>query len=929
MKALKRVFHATPAAAVLLLLASVCAAAPVRVVEFEQGPYLERYRIKDMVTVHPGDTYSPELLERDRRLLESTGLFRRVETEAEQREDGWRIVIRVAPYELVQDVALSGNFLVLRKELSRALRLRPGDRFSEEQVRQDVAALMKIYGDRGFRETLIRTEIEKGRKGVSVAYRIREGKPGVVRKVEFAGNASIPEKELRPLLRLAQLGFFDQEQIVQSVERLEEHYRDRGYFHVDVTPGITRGEGVVPPVLNIVDPVKALATLLPGQYEVVDVTFRIEEGERYTVEFTGQESYAEEDLVPLLTFSRTGFFDDHEAETGRRRLLEFYRERGFFRVEIDLNHDPSERRSVYTIREGRRFTVGSVVLQGVEFFGTEGLRSKLETWKTDEVGLRFLRQDELNRDVEKILDEYRSEGFLHAEVSPPLVTLDASPEGAEVQFTVKEGKRFLIGSILFEGALAVEEDALRGVLKSRQGTPYRPGWVMRDKEKILALIGAEGYPGCRVRERVVFVEEGLVDLHYIVDQGRRRVVGRVLVVGARKTKDRVVLREFPLSAGDPFSFGAVVEGKRNLYGLGYFQEVRLIAPEPVGEDMPQDLVISVRERPTGQVKVGAGFNSEERYGGFIEVGEQNLFGKGRGASLRIKVSTITRRYDFFLREPWPFGYQINSEANLFEEFREEKGYDTVRRGVNVGVKRDFLEDFTLTLRYRFEFVDYENVEFTFDDPAEAVEEIESLERLNISSGIALLTLDRRDDPVTPRKGFHHLAGVEVATPLLGGDTTFNKYTLESSWFIPVTERSEIALGFRGGFAQTLGGFDNLPLAERFFLGGARGVRGWPEDEVGPKDAAGNPLGGDAFALGIAEYRFAIGKKRWRGVVFFDIGNVWANLDTIAPTEAKAGLGVGIRYETLVGPIRLDYGIKLNPDEGESPGRLYFNIGFPI
>jgi outer membrane translocation and assembly module TamA len=107
------------------------------------------------------------------------------------------------------------------------------------------------------------------------------------------------------------------------------------------------------------------------------------------------------------------------------------------------------------------------------------------------------------------------------------------------------------------------------------------------------------------------------------------------------------------------------------------------------------------------------------------------------------------------------------------------------------------------------------------------------------------------------------------------------------------------------------------------------VRGWPEDEVGPKDDAGNPIGGDAYALGIAEYRFPLGKKRWQGVAFLDVGNVWADLGKIQPTDAKYGIGAGIRYNTLVGPLRLDYGHKLNPDPGESSGRLYFNIGFPF
>jgi outer membrane protein assembly factor BamA len=337
----------------------------------------------------------------------------------------------------------------------------------------------------------------------------------------------------------------------------------------------------------------------------------------------------------------------------------------------------------------------------------------------------------------------------------------------------------------------------------------------------------------------------------------------------------------------------------------------------------------VRERPTGLLKFGGGYGSWERFRGFVEVGERNLFGTGRDISLRAKFSTRGRRYDLFYRERWPFGYRINSEANVFEEFREEIAYDVISRGVNIGVKKKFRERYTVNLKYRLDFVEYDNVTFEFDDPLEAAQEEEGLEPINISSGIAILGLDLRDNPVSPHRGTFHIVGVEVATPLLGGDTAFNKYTFETHWYLPATERSEFAFGFRGGFSQTLSGFETLPLSERFFLGGARGVRGWAEERVGPKDDAGNPIGGDAYALGIAEFRFPLGRKNWGGVLFFDVGNVWTSLTDIEPTKAKYGIGAGIRYNTLVGPLRLDYGIKLNPDEGESFGRLYFNIGFPI
>jgi outer membrane protein insertion porin family len=913
-----------------LVAAAPARAVPVRMVTFEEKPRLSRYALSDMVTVHPGDEFSPGLVERNRRLLEATGLFRSVEVEAEVDEGGARIVFKVVPYQLVGNVSVEGNFLILKKDLVRVLRLKTGDEFTEAGMRQDAAALLRAYENEGYRGTLVQSEPEPGEENVSVTYRIEEGKPGVIRSIVFEGNSSLPGVELLPLMRLTLLTFFRQDDMVESVDRLEEYYREKGFLDIAVSVEVTEGEGAVLPAFSFVNPIKGLATLLPGQYKVMDIVVVVDEGPHYGIELQGVESFSEEDLLSRLTFTQTGFFDEHEANVSGRRILEFYQERGYYDATVDLILDREAGRVVYTVQEGEQYRVSAVRLEGVSFFKPGELLGRMKTWRQQDEGSRFLRRDYLEEEPRRVRDHYRYEGFLEAEVPPAEVRFGPTPADTEVVVTVREGVRTLVGEITFEDVTAVGEETLRSLIRSTEREPYRPGWVERDKERILSAVSAEGYPQCRVRERIFFsVGRGRADIHFIVAQGERRRLGKVVVVGNRKTKEHVIRREFPLAEGDPYGFGFVAEGKRNLYGLGYFEEVSIAAPRPAEGEEEQDLVINVRERHTGRVSVGAGYGSRERFRGFVEIGESNLFGKGRGVSLRLKASTIDRRTDLFYREPWPFGHRLDSEADLFEEFREEISYDVISRGINLGVKKEFRELWTLNLKYRFEFVKYDNVKFEFDDPEELAREVDDLDPINISSAIAILGLDLRDNPVNPHRGSNHLVGVEVATEFLGGDTRFNKYTFQTSWYFPTGEKSEAVVGFRGGFSQTFTGFESLPLSERFYLGGARGVRGWPEDEVGPKDDVGNPVGGDAYALGIAEYRFPLGKKRWNGVAFFDVGNVWADLGAIAPTDAKYALGVGVRYLTLVGPLRLDYGHKLNPDPGESAGRLHFNIGFPF
>jgi outer membrane protein assembly factor BamA len=369
----KKTIPRTAAALAGALLLFLVAAAParavtVRMVTFEEKPRLSRYALSDMVTVHPGDEFSPGLVERNRRLLEATGLFRSVEVEAAVDEGGAWIVFKVVPYQLVGNVSVEGNFLILKKDLVRVLRLKTGDEFTEAGMRQDAAALLRAYENEGYRGTLVQSEPVPGEENVSVTYRIEEGKPGVIRSIVFEGNSSLPEVELLPLMRLTLLTFFRQDDMVESVDRLEEYYREKGFLDIAVSVEVAEGEGAVLPAFSFVNPIKGLATLLPGQYKVMDIVVVVDEGPHYGIELQGVESFSEEDLLSRLTFTQTGFFDEHEANVSGRRILEFYQERGYYDATVDLSLDREAGRVVYTVQEGEQYRVSTVRLEGVSFF---------------------------------------------------------------------------------------------------------------------------------------------------------------------------------------------------------------------------------------------------------------------------------------------------------------------------------------------------------------------------------------------------------------------------------------------------------------------------------------------------------------------------------------------------------------------------------
>ncbi len=912
-------------AGVLLLFAapgSATGTPRVAAVAFAPSDRVGPYNYADLVSVRAGDLLTPDLLERNLRLLRATGLFAVVDGLLTDGPDGTNILFTLRPHPLVKEVRVKGNFLMLERDLTSLLRLRPAEPFNEEIIRGDSERLLRHYEEQGYEGTAVDNEISREAGEVRVTYRIDEGWPRVVKEILLRGNRGLDQGEILKALGMTSYTFFRDSDLQRGLEKLRDVYQRRGYLDIRVDAQVDAGEGSLAFLAVLTNPVKGLLSFWRG-YRFVTISIMIVEGRRIEVLFRGNTAFADADLQPLLTFQRSGFFDEEEVAAGRERILAFYQERGYYLAEVDARADYEAGQVVYALRENNPVPVGEVRLIGFTHFGEGWVRRRLDTRASGGADPQLLKAPQLERDRLRIQTWYREAGFTRVEVPPPEVWPEAGPAGAVVIFTVHEGPRSLLRAISISGAVALPNDQLLSAADLRPGDPYRAADLQPAAERVRAVHARAGYSRCIVTVRPDFgADRTSVDLRFTVEEGRLQRLGGIAVTGNARTSRRVILRELSLAPGDPLDPEALARGKSALYDLGLFREVRYALPEPVAPEGPQDLVIAVRERPTGFVGFGVGYASDERFRGFIEAGEQNLFGTGRGLRWKTKLSEIGYRHDLFYQEPWLFDARLKGQVDLYLESRQEAGYEVQRRGLALGVNREFTPRLLLNLRYRYEFVEYSHV------VPELTAELGALESFKIGSFALTLDYDRRDNPLSPRRGSFHLASLEVARPLFGGDASFTKYQLETSWYLPLGSHAEFALGLRGGFTQLLLSAGDLPLSERFFLGGDRSVRGYGYKGIGPQDDAGNPLGGNIFAQGNVELRFNLAGKL-RGVFFFDAGELWADQAGLPASGIKTAVGAGLRYETLVGPIRLDWGYKLEREPDESPSRWHLTIGHPF
>jgi outer membrane protein insertion porin family len=394
-------------------------------------------------------------------------------------------------------------------------------------------------------------------------------------------------------------------------------------------------------------------------------------------------------------------------------------------------------------------------------------------------------------------------------------------------------------------------------------------------------------------------------------------------VGLHQTREVTVAREIDLRPGEPFSFERVLQSQRRLLSLGIFERVAISELDP-DRERQRDIVVNVQEAPRTTVSWGIGYSEQDLLRGSVELTRRNLSGLGRTASIFVRGSFRGSRFLLNVREPWLLGRDLDSFLTAFWEEEERASFDYNRKGGVAQVGQTLGSRTTLIYRYLYQDTNVFNIEVP-------PEEIDRQFRTYTVSGPAFSVVwDTRDDPLAPRRGAFFGSDLGLSLDALGG-ASYMRGFFQAANVRRLRSDLALVLSARLGLAATFGDSPRLlPLPERFFAGGAYGPRGWPVDEVGPGVTAPEgeffPTGGNALLLGGAELRYDL-TRSFQLATFVDIGNVYPEVRDLSIPDLRKSVGLGVRYLTPIGPIRLDYGRKIHRLPGETPGRLHLTIGY--
>jgi outer membrane protein insertion porin family len=646
--------------------------------------------------------------------------------------------------------------------------------------------------------------------------------------------------------------------------------------------------------------------------------FNVNPGKRLVVKIKGNDSLGDRKLIREMPFFDARDIREDLIDEAVARMTAAYHAKGYPDAQIATVMSSDEDAIVlnFFVYEGLRVRVKDVNINGVTV-PEENLKKVMSLREKS-----AYNPDALGNNVRAIVDFYNALGYIDVSISEPEVVVKLSE--ATININVDEGNKVVLTEVGLEGVHSIPEDEVSEEIELEPGAPYNEVDISDARRRVIGLYREHGFLRSTVEVERSFDGAGGAFVIFKVEEGSKLHFGKTLVKGNASTKLRVIQRELGHKEGEPLNKAILLEARQGIYKTGLFSDVNIDILDKY--DSKADVIVDVKEGKAGTFEFGLGYAEYERFRGFFDISYKNLFGLNRQGSFRTEMSSLMRRYIFRYNEPWFLERRIPLRAYFIKEDRKEINIDTGdvkyrvdRYAAGVGIEKKLSDRTKFDLLYEYSFTE------TIDVASDIILSREDTGTLGISSITPSFSYDSRDNPFDPMKGIYAGISLKTATIVLLSETDFFKLVAFGSGFKELRRRVVLAASVRGGIAKGIRDTTDLPLIERFFLGGRSTVRGFKQDNLGPKGLQGTPIGGNIFMLGNLEFRFSL-TKNWRVVTFFDTGAVWLNDEDVDLNDLRYTAGTGIQYNTPVGPVRFDYGHKLDREAGESSGEFHFSIG---
>jgi len=652
------------------------------------------------------------------------------------------------------------------------------------------------------------------------------------------------------------------------------------------------------------------------------------------VVFAGNKKLDSAALQEKIDLKLGGVYNPVDVNRAAEKLKDYYEQEGYFEVAIapDVQRLPDGDVSVtFRITEGRKIKIERIVIEGAHGLTPKEIKEVMATKECELIPIMLpgceyivpgtVQRQRLDEDVDRIVQLYNDHGYIQARVESTDVQVDRIKARVTIRIVVVEGPQFKVGGVDVTGTGVLPVEEIRRQILLKPGDVFSRSKLRESVKKINDVYGTIGRASADVNPSIVQDMPNLkINVTFEINEGPEVFVERINVAGNTRSEEKILRREIPMAEGDLFTTPKLARARQKLVNLNYFDTVN--ATTAPGSAKDKVIVnIDVTEKPTGIFSLGGGYSSQDGIIGTLNLSQNNFLGRGWIVSLRLVGGGKVQNGTLGFTEPWLFDRPLSAGFDLFNNRRVFTDYTANSLGGDV--------------RFGHPLGDYSRWNALYRVSQDKISNVNQSASINLldQEGTHLTSLvgvglsrDTRDSVFETTRGSNASIGLDFAG--VGFGEQWFRTLASTSYFLPAWRDHVVGARVMGGYS--LGwGRGSVPLFERFFLGGPNSIRSFKAQEVSPKDSSGTRIGGNIELVGNVEYTvplfFGI-----RAAAFFDVGNVWgpdiSAGEKFDITDLHYASGLGVRWVSPFGPIRVDYGVNLNPGKGEKFGNFHFSVG---
>ncbi len=936
----------------------------VAAVDLVARPTMDVEAFRPLVLQKEGDPYSTEKIQSTAAALQRTGQFSKIEVEVKLDPDGLRVTFVMQPAYYVGMVYFPGALKAFSyPRLLQVVNYPPQEPYEESRLRAAEPALLGFFVNNGYFVAKVQSEskLDEAHQLADLIFNTTLGRRAKFGRVEVTG---LPAKDANSLQRA--LGSIRTRLKGASLKPGKPFDPER----------IQRASSFIRDYLSKQNRLASQVGLERPNYDPetnrADLIFRVTLGPEVFVRVVGAR-VSNKTLRKLIPVYEENAFDRDLVEEGKRNLVSYFQGQGYFDVKVDSQTQSASPQVsvVYKVEKGDRHRVTNVSVAGNQGFNDQELMDQVVVQKGRFFSRGKFDQRLLSRSVENLTAFYRNAGFADVQVQPDVVDHE---HHVNVIFKITEGEPTLVESLQVEGNKTRSVGALApDGLKLKPGEPYSRARLDEDRNQLVASYLNLGYPNVDFKSTVkpVAGNSRRVVLTYLIEEGQQVHVDQVAYLGTQHSRQSLLRRNTGIEQGLPLSAGKLLESESNLLNLGIFDWANVSPRKPVTDQQQEEVLVRVHEAKRNSLSYGLGIESTPRSGslssgivalpglptiglppsfeviqktiisplGSIEYSRLNLRGQAETLSLATFLSRLDQRASFTYLHPQFRGLNWNALWSFSVERTTQNPLFTARLGQgSFQIERilDAAKTKRLQFRYTFQRTTLTHLLIQNFIPPED-------QSVRSSTLSASFVRDTRDKPLDAHKGFFQTVDLGVSPKLIGSSDNVIRFFGQTAYYRQLKPwmvwANNVRLGLVGSFAGS-----HVPISQLFFSGGSDSLRGFPLNSAGPQTTAALctqendpstctalirvPTGGRQLFIFNSEGRFPIPlKKGLSGVVFYDGGNVYNHIGFSGFFSGYSNtVGLGLRYQTPVGPVRIDIGHNLNPVPGLKSTQIFVSLG---